>query len=174
MSARSRHLLGCFALVWGSLQATCALASEPLPEYTVKAGYLYNFAMLTEWPASAIGAYLEMCFIGDKGLGTALETLQGKVVNSLPINVRLIRHEDEAKACNVLFIADVARADFARIKREIEGRPVLTVTDDSNLAKSGVAIFLRPEQKRLVFEIDTNATKRAQLNISARLLRLAR
>jgi hypothetical protein len=174
MSALFRYLLLCFSAACGLLHATCALASDPLPEYTVKAGYLYNFAILTEWPSKAVGTSLELCFIGNDDVGPALMTLQGKMVNNRPINVRSLAHPGEAKECNILFIAEVGRGEFALLKREIDGRPILTVTDNESLAKSGLTVFLRPEHQHLVFEINTSAAKGANLNISARLLRLAR
>jgi hypothetical protein len=59
------------------------------------------------------------------------------------------------------------------LKHEIAGLPILTVTDNENLTKSGIAITLRPEHQRLAFAIDTNIAKAAKLNVSARLLRLA-
>lgn len=174
MSALTRHLPLCISLAWGLLLAPCARASDPLPEYTVKAGYLYNFAILTEWPSSALNDSLELCLIGDDDFGSALESLQGKIVNYRPINIRSLSRPGEVKGCNILFIAKVERAEFAILQREIAGQPILTVTDNENLAKSGLTVFLRPERQRLVFEINTNAAKRANLNISSRLLRLAR
>ena len=172
MSALPRHLLLCLTVAWGLLQATCAFA-DPLPEYTVKAGYLYNFALLTEWPSDAAGKNLEVCLIGNDDFLPALQTLQGKMVNERRINIHMLANPSDAKECNVLFIAEVDRAEFALLKQEIAGLPILTVTDNEQLAKSGIVITLRPEHQRLVFAIDTNAAKAAKLNISARLLRLA-
>jgi len=174
MSVEPRYLLLCVSVAWGLLHATCALASDPLPEYTVKAGYLYNFALLTEWPSDTMSESLEVCLIGNDDFLPALETLQGKTVNERRINIHVLAHPGEAKNCQVLFIAEVARADFAQLKRVIAGRPILTVTDNEDLTKSGITIFLRPEHQRLVFEINLSAAKSANLNISARLLRLAR
>ena len=174
MSALSRYLMLCFLVAGGLLHATWAMASAPLPEYTVKAGYLYNFAMLTEWPSNTAGEDLELCLIGNDDFVPALETLQGKTVNKRRINVRILTQAGEVKGCHVLFISEVGRSEFAQLKREIGSRPILTVTDSEVLARSGVAIFLRPEGQRLVFEINTNAVRNADLNISARLLRLAR
>ncbi len=173
MSAPIRHLLLCFSLACSLLHAACTFAGDLLPEYTVKAGYLYNFAMLTEWPADAMGENLELCFIGDDAFSSALGALQGKTVNNRQINIRSLARPGEVRGCHVLFIAEVTRAEFAQLKREIAGQAILTITDNASLAKSGVAIFLRPEQQRLVFEIDLGVAKAANLNISARLLRLA-
>ncbi len=174
MSALIRHLLLCFSLASGLLHAACTFAAEPLPEYTVKTGYLYNFAMLTEWPSEAAGGNLELCIAGNDGLGSALQALHGKTVNNRQIKVHTLADLAEANQCHVLYIAEVERSEFAQLKRAIATRPVLTITDNEQFAKSGVAIFLRTEGARLVFEIDANAAKSANLNISARLLRLAR
>jgi hypothetical protein len=174
MSALPLNLLRRLSLACGLMLATCAFAGDPLSEYTIKTGYLYNFAMLTEWPSGAMGENLELCVIGNDDFGNALEMLQGKTVNSRQINVHILAHPGEAKGCHVLFIAEVDRTEFALLKREVAGRTILTVTDNAKLANSGVMIFLRPEHQRLVFEIDMNAAKNANLNISARLLRLAR
>jgi hypothetical protein len=173
MSALIRYLLLCFSAACGLLHATCALASDPLPEYTVKAGYLYNFALLTEWPTDAMGENLELCLIGSDDFMPALETLQGKTVNSRRINVRRLDQPTNVRICHVLFIAELLPSEFAQLKREIAGRPILTVTDNESLTKSGIAITLRPEHQRIVFEINASATKRANLNISARLMRLS-
>lgn len=169
-----RHWVLCFSIVACGWHISFANAAGALPEYTVKAGYLYNFAMLTEWPANSLGASLELCYLGHEDLGAALDALQDKVVNNRRINIRRLEALSDAKECQVLFVSEVGHSDVSKLMREIAGRPVLTVTDDENAARAGMAIFLRPESKRLVFEINNNVAKSVNLNISARLLRLAR
>ncbi len=173
MSALTRHLLMWFAIAWGMPHAAGALAADPLPEYTVKAGYLYNFALLTEWPDEAIGDSLELCILGPDHFGPALDALRGKTVNNRRIDIRFIVQPSEARKCHILYIAEAERSEMAALRGELANRPVLTVTDDESLSKAGITIFLRPDRQRLVFEINNNAAKRANLNISARLLRLA-
>jgi hypothetical protein len=174
MTAPLRHLLLWFTMVMGIFHVSCVNAADALPEYTIKAGYLYNFALLTEWPPSSIGTSLELCYFGYEGVGTALESLQNKVVNNRRINIRRLDEPSTVKECHVLFISEMERLDAPKIMREIVGRSILTVTDDESLARAGITIFLRPERHRLVFEINAEAAKTANLNISARLLRLAR
>lgn len=156
------------------LHASRASAAGALPEYTIKTGYLYNFAMLTKWPASSAGAHLELCHMGNGDFGATLASLQDKLVNNRRINVRRIDAPGETKDCHVLFVTDVELSHIPRIMSEVAGQPVLTVTDDENVARAGAAIYMRPEQQRLVFEINNSAARRVNLNISARLLRLAR
>jgi hypothetical protein len=174
MITMSRHLLlWLVAVVW-AFQAPLTSAANALPEYTIKAGYLYNFAMLTEWPPNSAASHLELCYVGHEDLGAALESLQDKMVGNRRIDVRHIDDAAEVKECHVLFISEVDHGELPKIMREVTGRAVLTVTDDENVARAGVVIFLRPERQRLVFEINNSAAKNANMNISARLLRLAR
>src|ERR1035441_7226967 len=64
-------------------------------EYTVKAGYLYNFALLTEWPSDTADKNLEVCLIGNDDFLPALQTLQGKMVNERRINIHVLAQPGE-------------------------------------------------------------------------------
>lgn len=169
-----RHLLLWVSIVCMGLPALQASAEDALPEYTVKAGFLYNFVMLTDWPSQHIGSTLEVCVSGSHDLLQALDSLRGKIVNNRRIAVRMLGIAEEVKDCHVLFLAESERMADAKILRGISGQPILTITDDEAIARNGAMIFLRPERQRLVFEINVGAAKNANLNISSRLLRLAR
>ncbi len=155
-------------------QSLCASARDVLPEYVLKAGYLYHFGELTEWPETALKNNFELCFYGNEDVGLALASLRGKKINNQTINVRYVRHAVDARVCNMIFIAAVNDAQSAAILKEVSSLPILTVTDDAGLMNQGVVIFMRPEGPHLVFEIDNSVAKEARLSISSRLLRLAR
>lgn len=168
------HLLGYVIMLNAIWLAKPVLAHDALLEYTAKAGFIYNFAMLTEWPPGAQGSNLQLCYFGANGILPYLESIQGKPINNRRVDVRLVAAPEEARDCHLIFISETDRMSMSRLMREIAGLPILTVTDDESLAKSGTMILLRPERKRLVFEIDVAATRNANLNLSARLLRLSR
>lgn len=174
MMKRLHHLWLWVSIVCMSMQALHASAQDALPEYTVKAGFLYNFIMLTDWPSQHVGPTLEVCVSGSQDLLHALDSLSGKVVNNRRISIHMLGVANEVKDCHVLFLAESERMADAKILRGIAGQPILTITDDEAIARSGAMIFLRPERQRLVFEINVGAAKNANLNISSRLLRLAR
>ena len=52
-------------------------------------------------------------------------------------------------------------------------QPVLTVADSTGALDSGVGINMRVRQSKIAFEVNLVATRRAQLNVSSKLLRLA-
>jgi hypothetical protein len=60
------------------------------------------------------------------------------------------------------------------IINQLEKSPVLTVTDNHELFRAGAMIGLFLDNKRLIFDIDYARAQNAQLNISSKLLRIAR
>lgn len=149
-----------------------AVAADRIPEYTIKAGYLYNFALLTDWPAQT-NAGFRWCFYGEDKFGSSLDAMRGKTANGRSIEVRMISKPEEARTCQAVFVSSMDRTQFKKLAEVIADSPVLTVTDEASLARSGVMILLKSETRRVGLEIDLEATKRVNLNISARLLRLA-
>jgi hypothetical protein len=174
MSLNLRKLLLLLCCLLGFGHASYVHAREALPEYTLKAAYLYKFALLTEWPADTLSNSIDLCFIADEDFGRALDSINGKQINNRSINTRPIVSVEETASCNIIFIGQVANTNLTDLISKIATQPILTVTDDEQLAKTGASIFLRPEGQRLVFEINTEAAQTAKLNISSRLLRLSR
>jgi len=174
MTRQACPLMLWLCLICGAWSSSSAFAGGALPEYLLKTGFLYNFAILTNWPPNALGDNFELCFIGGQDFGPALESLRGKEINDRQVNFRYIDSTDEATACNMLFIAKREYLSISRLMQKIAMEPVMTVTDDENLANEGVTILLRPEEKRLVFEVYLDAAEKARLKFSSRLLRLSR
>jgi hypothetical protein len=172
LNLRQLSLLLCCLLGFG--HAGYVHAREALPEYTLKAAYLYKFALLTEWPADTLGNNINLCFMADEDFGKALDSINGKQINNRPINTRSIVSAEETGSCNIIFIGQMTNTNLTDLISKIATQPILTVTDDEQMAKAGASIFLRPEGQRLVFEINTEAAQSAKLNISSRLLRLAK
>ena len=85
-------------LGWGA----CAQTSQAIPEYTMKAAYLYNFALLTTWPTSAPTGPFTLCLYGQDTFGPALEALNGKEVNGQTIQVRHIERVENALQCRLI------------------------------------------------------------------------
>jgi hypothetical protein len=172
LNLRQLSLLLCCLLGFG--HAGYAHAREALPEYTLKAAYLYKFALLTEWPADTLGNNINLCFMADEDFGRALDSINGKQINNRPINTRPIVSAEETGSCNIIFIGQMTHTNLTNLISKIATQPILTVTDDEQMAKAGASIFLRPEGQRLVFEINAEAAQSAKLKISSRLLRLAK
>ena len=150
-----------------------AQTPDAVPEYTMKAAYLYNFALLTTWPtsASASAPDFNLCFYGQDDFGPALDKLSGKDVNGQKIRVLRIDRPEEALRCQLVFINESNASRLNRLTSVLGRAPVLTVADDRS--GQSAMISLTPQNQRLTFTINASATKLAQLQLSSKLMRLA-
>lgn len=166
---RLRLLLPLILVLLGGPGPTRA---EDLPEYRLKAAFLYNFVLFTEWPAD-IGATLGMCIVGRDPFGKEIDELQGKAVGERSIAVLRKSVGDPLRNCQLVFIAESAIASLPKMLDELRDRPVLTVADCPAAAGQNVALNMSVVQNRVTFEANLHAARAARLNLSSKLLRLA-
>ena len=87
--------------------------------------------------------------------------------------VRQVSNAEQAKICQVLFVAASERKRAAAILPDLKASSVLTVGESEGFAAEGGVINFKVEGGRARFEINTNAAERARLRISSKLLSLA-
>lgn len=148
-----------------------------LPEYDVKAAYLFNFAKFVEWPASKLpppSTPLRLCIFGtDDPFGDALTALEGKSIREHRLVIERIRRPQQITSCHILF---VPRREFRLARSLLEataGEPVLTVTEAEEDGEPRGIINLIRRGNRIVFQITPQEAERNGLRISSRLLQLA-
>jgi hypothetical protein len=171
MAASVRAWLGLLVIALG-VGASAARAADDLPEYRLKAAFLYNFALFTEWPAD-VGGTLRLCVFGADPFGSELDGLQGKAVGARSLAVQHKTAVDALKACQIVFIAPAATGQLPRVLEALEGQTVLTVADSAGAARQGVALNMSVSQNKVSFEANLRAARAAKINLSSKLLRLA-
>jgi hypothetical protein len=166
-------LLRAIAVI--ALLAICANARpQQVAEHELKAAFVYNFAVFTEWPQEALAASapIVLCTGSASTLSPALQGLNDKVVNGHKLAVRPAAAG--LRACHVLVLGSGDRERWGQIKRDLAGTHVLTVSDDSNISQDGAMIALSMVNQRIGFDVDIKAARSARLQLSSKLLRLAR
>lgn len=151
-------------------------AAKPIPEYLIKAAFLYNFARFTEWPAEAFSGPMDpirVCVLGQSPFGRSLETIDGKTVRNRMIEVVHLVWADEAPGCHVLFISTSARGRLAKLYELLADRPVLTVSDWPDVAGSASIIGLEVVKRKIRFRVNVDTAQNARLRLSSQLLNLA-
>ncbi|EXI89112.1 MAG: hypothetical protein AW11_01746 [Candidatus Accumulibacter regalis] len=154
-----------------------ARAQTTLTEAQAKAAFVINFARYVEWPERVFAnrtAPLLICALGRSAVGNALEAHEGRQVQGRPVAVRQLLGIDEARPCQVLFIADSEERRMSQLLRALSGQPILTVSDAEAFIDGGGAIGLVRADQRLQFEVNRQALEQAQLRASSNLLKLAR
>jgi uncharacterized protein DUF4154 len=147
-------------------------ASDDLPEYRLKAAFLYNFALFTEWPAE-IGTALNLCVYGRDPFGAEIDALQGKPVGNRSLVVRRVTSLEALPACQMVFIADPSGSGIARVLSSLRGATALTVTDAPGAAQQGVVLNMIVVKNKITFEANLTAARAANLKLSSKLLSLA-
>lgn len=148
--------------------------AEPVPEPELKAAFVYNFAVFTEWPQDALGAGapIRLCASPGGTLSAALGRLNDKLVNGHRIAVR--QTPAVARSCHVLVLGVQDRERWVQLRLELAGANVLTVADDAGIGADGAVIAMSVENERIGFDVDLGAARSARLTLSSKLLRLAR
>ena len=153
-----------------------AARAQQVPENDLKAAYIYNFALFTEWPPAAMpapGSSFAFCVLGNTPMNRSLRTLAAKTVHGRSIAVRPVATPEAARGCHVLVIASSDPARVDDVVRSLGDAPVLTVADANTTEPSVAAIMLERRDSRIVFSVDLSIARTAQLRISSRVLRLA-
>jgi YfiR/HmsC-like len=170
--AKNRILHACRATLF-LLALAAAPAPAAVPEYQLKAAFLYNFATFTDWPPTA-AAQMTVCVLGRDPFGAALDTLNGKTVQGTALSTRRIATAEEARDCRVLFIGAESGVDLAATLAALKGQPILTIAEDKDAMRRGAMIGLISDGERIAFDINTAAARDGGLALSSKLLRLAR
>jgi len=164
-------------------------------EYQVKAAFLYNFIKFVDWPKEKMADINEPIIIGIMGkdpFGDAFEPIKDKQVKGRKLVINRLKGLEELKKssekdksklqreiealrkCHLLFICSSEKENFEEIIETLEGSSVLTVEETAGFLESGGIINFIMEEKKVRFEINVTATKRAKLKIRSQLLRLAK
>jgi hypothetical protein len=143
----------------------------------IKAAFLYNFAKFTEWPSDALSASapLSLCVIDDPKLVRALEeATAGRDVEGRNLVVRKIAFDGPVRSCHLLYASGLDAKRSARLIETLKGAPVLAVTDLESFAITGGTLNFFFEDGRMRFAVNLEATQRARLRLSSKLLSLAK
>ncbi|MCV2358786.1 MULTISPECIES: YfiR family protein [Roseateles] len=174
--SKLRLLLPALLLGAGLSSTLCPTArAQAVPEYAMKASYLYNFMIFAEWPnldPQTPQEGLTLCVLGQDSFGEALSSLEGKNVNGRRLSVSRMNGLAGIKKCQLLFVTEQEAPNMQAILKHLADAPVLTVADTPVAA--GAAILLSLDGKRLVFDVNIQRAKKVGIVLSSKVLQLAR
>lgn len=169
-------LMAVVALMWGIATPPEAFPQE-VTDDEIKAALVFKFPVYVRWPKAVLNADVdtfECCVLGAGRLSELLAHFDGEKIMGKTIHVKRMQTIEALGECHMLFIASSEKKNLAPILKAIEGKPILTVGDIDGFARDGGVINLIRKKSSVHFEINREAGKRAGLNISSKLLRLAK
>jgi hypothetical protein len=150
----------------------------PQRAYRVKAAFLVNFVRFTEWPADALGPPGAPIVIGVLGLNPfgddLVNAVRDRTLHDRPVRVINIATREEFESCHVIFVTADDHLRWDPLLLALRDRPVLTVGEEPHFARDLGLVGFFLEGERVRFEVNLQATERAGLRMSSRMLTLAR
>lgn len=164
-------------------------------EYQIKAAFLYNFIKFVDWPEGKFPDSNEPIIIGIIGkdlFGDAFKPVKDKKTKGRDVIIRYFEsfkklkkstEKDKSKSdqkietltkCHLLFICSSEQKNLKKIINTVKDHSVLTVADTLGFLEAEGIINFVMERKKVRFEINIAAAKRAKLKIRSNLLRLAK
>jgi len=152
--------------------------AQTVSEYQAKALYLYNFAKFVDWPVEAFSgsaAPFQLCVFRENPFGSDLvQIVEGKGIAGHPVMVVTVQNEDQARGCQIVFISRSQSKQLNQILGVLGHVSALTVGESKGFVQQGGIINFVVQDDRVQFEVNQKAAELARLNISSRLLSLAK
>lgn len=167
-AARAAVLAALLPLVLAS-----TAAAEDVPEYRLKAAFLYNFAAFVDWQ-SGTGTTLTVCVLSPDPFGAELDALNGKSVGGRRLVVQRRNGLDALDECNMVFVPAPSIGLLPRAEAALRGHSVLLVADTPGAVNQGAHINMVVIDSKVRFDVNLKAARAAPLGLSSKLLRLAR
>ncbi|EKD26491.1 MAG: hypothetical protein ACD_79C01158G0003 [uncultured bacterium] len=152
----------------------------PISEYQIKAAYIYNFILFTEWPnlsreTSSSKDFITIGIIGENPFNDYFSEVKGKKIESLNkvLTIKELGAYEENMNINeyeILFISKSEEKNLKKILNLIKGKPVLTISDCPGFIEDGVMINLINKSKFIRWEINYKSVVDSSLKISSQLL----
>lgn len=170
-----RYRLFLLAAVLGA--GLCAPVSQAAePEYKVKAAFTYKIANYVSWPGQGAPKNKNMCLLGK--MDAAAQADFSGFLQSIPENqgrprVLIKNSVEEAADCHVLFIAGSEESHLAEIMHELQGKPILTLSDMRDFARRGGMVEFIIASNTIKIIVNKLSINSARLTIDPQLLDVA-
>jgi hypothetical protein len=167
----------CLLVVFALTARSRLEAQSRVDEYHLKAAFLFHFTEMVEWPASVLGDGAQpiwLCTLGEDPFDGELEAAVAGKLATRPLRVRHLNDAQDFPGCHLIFIASSERIRTPLLLTKLKNAPVLTVGETEEFVKQGGMIGLCLDGKKVRLEINLDASRRAELKISSRLLLLAK
>jgi len=178
VKAKKIRMIAIASILCASVFFYPARASEPsTSEYLLKAAFIYNIAKFVEWPPGSFEsekAPLVLCILGKDPFGYTTSTIDGKIVHGRPLSVRRVDRIEDLRSCQMLFISSSEMNRMPQMVQSLKDSRILTIGDMPDFARNGGMINLITVENKINMEINVAAVEKARLQISSKLLKLAR
>lgn len=153
-------------------------AARAVEEAELKAAIVFNILLFVEWPAAALGATgmpLRLCVGPNSSLREAFKPLDQREIRGRTLELRDLAVADAGRRpCHAVFIDAADRTRLAASLRAQRAAGALVLSDDADAPRDSTAIVLERVGNKIAFDVNLQPVRQARLQLSSKLLRLAR
>lgn len=193
MVKRRAHRLLCIATAaLAAIACACTVGAQPraVDETSVHAAYAINFLRYARWPADAAAGPLVVAVVGPADTAATFRTLvrtagpvdgRAVTVRAVPVNVAAPDRRDAARAlrtrlqgAHLVYVAPSHEAWQPAVIEATAQQPTITVGTGADFVARGGMFGFQQDRGRVRFTADAARIATARIDMSARVLRLAR
>jgi len=156
---------GALVIALGLALLTPAAPAFAVDESDLKAAIVFNLLGFIDWPQRAApAATLRLCVAAKSALRRPLQQLNGTPVRDWRLEVR----DAPAERCHALVLGEGAAETGSR------NEAVVVFSEAPHVDDDGATVHLDVEHGKVRFELDVASARRTGLQLSSKLMRLAR
>ena len=165
-----------FLLVLAAALAFAPCAAQGVDEGELKAAIVYNILLFVEWPPAVLpapGGALALCVGPQSAMHAPLQKLDRRELRGFQLALRELGAGASAP-CHAVFVDAADRQRLAAGLKAQRAAGALVMSDDPEAPPETTAILLRRVGTRIAFDVNLGPLRQAGIQISSKLLRLAR
>lgn len=161
---------------WITLVLLCMpMRSTALDVLPLKAAIVFNLLLFVEWPGEAeLPAAAPLVLCGDRSapLWPHLQLLHDRPLRQRRLEIRDVSNAEEQRTCHAWLLEEGGQRPLSA--RVPGAGAVLVIGDGQRADEAGVIVALRNTGSRLQFDVNLVEARQQRLQLSSKLLRLAR
>lgn len=165
-------ILSCIALLNIGLVNT-SFAGDAT-KYKIFVGFINHFTKFVQWPEDKKSGDFVIGIIGDSPIAAELQTMNGKVVGSQKIVVKIFTTEDAMSNCHIVFVSDKYTKSLGAISEKAKSNKTLVISESNGAAKKGSDINFVEDGGSVKFEINSTTASNHGLKIASKLKELGK
>ncbi len=146
-----------------------------VPEYSLKAVFLFNFTEFVAWPENADNGppRRQICVLGKNPFNDNLQKLVISREKQTEIKIHYTQSLEAIKHCHILFISRSEEYRITEVFHAIEHLPILTVSDILNFAARRGMIELSVKSERISLSVNLKSVRSSGIKLNSNLVELA-
>jgi hypothetical protein len=157
-----------------TLFTTFTTIDQERPRAEINAAMVYNFVKYVNWPTDQSETFTIAVYGDDNETFKFLSSwYHDKPKGDKKMKIIKIEDLKNVSSVQVLFISKNKNKEFEQIFSQIQNKPILSITESSNLGQKGSCINMKIVDGKLKFEINQKSFNDSNLKVSGQLTSMA-